>query len=318
MPAEDDVFEKKIKYAPFREFLCVVEKYYPERFSGEPKKFDQNIENGQMYLPPFFILNEDDSVKKYYIDEILAEIMQRDDFKSQHIVRRVIFEHIIGASYRRNYNLYKQFTNNILRNRSKDDVTIISFNFDALLQLSVEPRLEEGVYFDYMLNFDFLNREYYKHVPNNCFPLIKLHGSLDWGICRKCGKTTLNFYYPHVQNFTGCSDCKTEYEPFIVVPHEKIEDKRIKQLWDRAGEEIKLADKITVIGYSFPEYDTNSIKLFRDNITDGTLIEVVDYKVSEKDKNKVISHYKKQLGDTIYKKASFNFDGFEKFLSNLN
>lgn len=316
-PAEDDVIEKKTQYASLREFLCVVEKYYPKRFAGESEKLDKTIESGQTYLSPFLALNEDDSAKKYYIDELLEEIIKKKDLESQHIILRVVFEHIITTSWRNGNSLYEQFVDKVLKDRLKEDITIISFNFDALLREYGKGHPKDYVYFDYMINFDCLNWKYYKYVRSNCFPLIKLHGSLDWGICRKCDKVTLNFYHTHVQNFMGCPNCKTEYEPFIVVPHENIEDKRIKQLWDNAAEELQHANKITVIGYSFPEYDTKAIELFRDNSKDGTAIEVIDYKVSEKEKNMVISHYKKQFGDTILKNIRFNFDGFEKYIANF-
>jgi len=63
--------------------------------------------------------------------------------------------------------------------------------------------------------------------------------------------------------------------PFIVIPHEKFGEK-INPLWNVAKDHLKEADRVTVIGYSFPEYDKYVIKLFQDSLDTNVHIEVVD------------------------------------------
>jgi hypothetical protein len=64
------------------------------------------------------------------------------------------------------------------------------------------------------------------------------------------------------------------------MPHQEYGEK-IQRLWDSANAELKQAEKITVIGYSFPEYDHKVIALFRDSVQRNVKIEVIDYCESE-------------------------------------
>ena len=206
----------------------------------------------------------------------------------------------------------------IIKNNSRGEISIISFNFDCVLH----ENFKDDIYFDYLIDFDWIyegRQNIYKRY--NPIPLIKLNGSLDWGICQKCEKLHLNKYSVQDDFYSkeSCKfNCDGKIDPFIVMPHQNYNDK-ISLLWKQAIDFINKADKITIIGYSFPEYDTEVIQLFRKSIKNTAKIIVVDHRDSEADK----------LKDGIYIKAKYNrmfpnldqevkvhMDGFEAFVNN--
>ena len=212
--------------------------------------------------------------KKHYVDELL-EILYRNGRKlGIELVRKLIFEHLVESSIGSQNLLYKKFVSEILKNDSKRQVSIISFNFDFLLH----EDSQNGVYFDYMLNFDWIDSNRQRYAHTNPIKLIKLNGSLDWGICPSCNR--LYLYFPHMFKHSyddkKCSlKCDEHIQPFIVIPHEKYRS-IIEPLWALAAKELKHADNVTIIGYSFPEYDKKVIDLFSSSLAPHAKLQVVN------------------------------------------
>lgn len=80
-----------------------------------------------------------------------------------------------------------------------------------------------------------------------------------------------------------------------------------------------MAEKITVIGYSFPAYDGMVIDLFRQSLKDDVILEVVDYSVSEKDKNILIKQLKTKYRDLfphLKNEPQIGLGGFREYLLN--
>lgn len=79
---------------------------------------------------------------------------------------------------------------------------------------------------------------------------------------------------------------------------------------------MKEADKVTVIGYSFPEYDEDVINLFRDSLDTNVRIEVVDKcrNDQEKKQTEYFKIKKKYMG--LFKRSiEINtLDGFSDYL----
>ena len=164
------------------------------------------------------------------------------------------------------YNKYLSFLSLFIKNDThnlqiyKD--TIISFNYDLVLEgaacvynwrRSKKERHrfpDANNYISFNTTFgksnivnENINHYFVKNSPNSYFPpneifqdndtaikFIKLHGSINWKTAN--GNKT-----------------------FIVPPTWNKSDPQIRKLWDIAYKEIMTAKRIVVLGYSFPETD---------------------------------------------------------------
>ena len=213
--------------------------------------------------------------KQYFVDELLQAALERNETDAVESIRTLIFEHLTEAIRHYRTDLYYDFIEAVLSQAEPCEVNIVTFNFDYLL---VED-FRRGIYFDYRLAFDC---QHGREAYCRCDPirLLKLNGSLDWGICRRCEK--LHLYFPnlfkgHYENEQCVVDCGGPISPYIVVPHEDYSGP-ILALWNEAANVIRQSREITVIGYSFPDYDLRVLELFSDNVCRGTRLTVVDYR----------------------------------------
>ena len=283
-----DQSEEYINFFIFSEFIRLTASIYPE-LAWLPKEWENR---GWMVFDLYGKL-----LKKHYVDEMLERPQIQDNKEGAKLVRQLIFEHIAQASLDSPNILYKRFVKEILKNKAPQTTSIISLNYDYMLQ---EKEFDNEVYFDYLIDFDCIDHnraQFYRR--SNPIPLIKLNGSLDWGICENCGR--LHLYYPfmHRTSYEGKAcvnqQCGGIVTPFIVIPHEKYEEK-IDSLWNVAKDHLKEADKVTVIGYSFPEYDKDVIKLFRDSLYTDVYLEMVD-KCRDGQKKEQTEYFRKKYRD---------------------
>lgn len=302
-----DLSEENENFKNFRKFLELCSSIYPE-FKNLPKKWDGRGEE---------IFHLYDRIeKKHYVDELL-EILHRNGNKlGIELVRKLIFEHLVESSIGSQNLLYKKFITEILKNDSKRQVSIISFNFDFLLH----EDFKDDVYLDYLLKFDWIDSNRQRiYARTNPVKLIKLNGSLDWGICPSCNR--LYLYFPHM--FRHSYDdkmcllkCDEPIQPFIVIPHEKYKN-IIKPLWASAERELKRANIVTIIGYSFPEYDKKVIDLFSSSLAPYAKLQVVNYcerKEQEDGKRNAILMQYKQLFPTLKTEIDIYLNGFEGYI----
>lgn len=301
--------------ATYSHFLKEVVPKYTE-FKEEYTKLQEAINNAEEQSLPQL-------QKWHYIDELLKKIIEAKDTQSLEIVKRLIFEHIVESSSDSANELYNAFIDSKLKGKSSSDITIISFNFDFLLQEKITDfnNCSKNTYFDYLVNFDHIlsNRSWYNR--NNGFLLLKLHGSLDWSICSNCKKIVL--LYEHESQSCFDKDCNGNLELFIFVPHEEKQDERIFNLWEKAREKLREAEKITVIGYSFPNYDTKARELFsKENINTDIELEIIDYEENprkSKEKENELKQKHKQLFPQIKEdRIKIRLDGFEGYLNQTN
>ena len=122
-------------------------------------------------------------------------------------------------------------------------------------------------------------------------------------------ENVLEAYYPS-RNDSG------QKEPYIFLPHQQ-RNKFMDPLWKKATEELKQAQKITIIGYSFPEYDQGQmLELFKD-VNLQAKWDVIDYEgvcdLREGRKKDVEMKYEKlfRIKPNVY------MDGFNGYLSRL-
>jgi NAD-dependent SIR2 family protein deacetylase len=105
------------------------------------------------------------------------------------------------------------------------------------------------------------------HSNGQPFPrlglLLKFHGSLNWAHCTACGTLSL---FPHHRFFhqvdqapwhSRCSECH-ELRVSVIIPptfFKVMSNFFLQQIWKRAEEELKQAQRIVFCGYSFPDAD---------------------------------------------------------------
>jgi NAD-dependent SIR2 family protein deacetylase len=218
-------------------------------------------------------------------------------------------------------NLSKIIHRLIIENRS---VSVLTFNYDLGLEYSLYAN---KIVPDYCLG-DL-------EISGKSVPYLKLHGSINWG---RCSNETCRKIVPY-RNFDS-TESKTSHEysilpiisklkrlkcydprcngtleedPFIVPPtwnktafHEQIE-----QVWRRAANELRDAEHIFVVGYSFPNTDMFFRYLFALGIDVKTILR--GFYVYNTDPQ-VEERFRELLGSGIKKKFNFYPYSFEDAL----
>jgi NAD-dependent SIR2 family protein deacetylase len=137
---------------------------------------------------------------------------------------------------------------------------VITFNYDLLLDAALR-RL--GVAPDYHLPSEAVSAEEQQSLGSTC-SVLKLHGSTNWGICSGCRRQVLVLgekvtASPVEFRPKSCPACRTPtFQPMLIPPSwDKSEYRDImRPIWAKAVEELKLASRICIIGYSMPRADS--------------------------------------------------------------
>lgn len=168
-----------------------------------------------------------------------------------------------------------EYLETLFKNIKPQD-SIISFNWDTLADITL-AYLNNSQYINYlkiMSDTSIENKNY-----KNLGILLKLHGSINWGICKniKCieyNKIALVFssvpdsstHLP-ISYMSKCEKCNKEFKPFIIPPtsNKMIIHKNsfIHKLWLIAKDKLLTTSKIVFVGYSFPVTDFYTEWLFR-------------------------------------------------------
>jgi hypothetical protein len=303
-----DLSEENENFSNFYRFLQLAASIYPEFKFLLNKWENRGTEVFDLY---------NKLEKKHYVDEMLDILQQKGDKQGIELVRRLIFEHLVESAIGSPNQLYKRFVES-LKNNTSQQVTIISFNFDFLLQ----EDNNRNIYFDYLLKFDWID-QYRKetYTRTNPIKLIKPNGSLDWGICPSCNR--LYLYIRHISRHfyddKKCSEgCGEHIQPFIIIPHERYSN-IIETLWSSAKNELEQADKVTIIGYSFPDYDKKVVELFSSSLNPNVKLEIADHCTCQKnearEKNAILMKYRR-LFPALKTEIDIHLNGFEGYINN--
>jgi len=144
--------------------------------------------------------------------------------------------------------------------------TIITFNYDLLIEHTLD---DAGLIFDFggVPDIRISDRRRLRGLKNNhpSVRLLKLHGSIGWGLCHGCATAkdgnavATVFEKPYIpRSRTRCPHCETRMlEPGLVPPiNAKAGEIPPKEaLWELARYEIRRATEILVMGYSLPSTD---------------------------------------------------------------
>lgn len=139
--------------------------------------------------------------------------------------------------------------------------TIITFNYDLVL----ESLMTQGGPFT-SDSFVLPGRAPLVNSPSAT--VLKLHGSVNWGLERVPPVSLVPRIVPNVEDFAG----KSEYRPLIATPGATKSDycnKHLRTLWDAAYDALKTANAIIFLGYRFPPSDSEAREKILQGIADN-------------------------------------------------
>lgn len=188
-----------------------------------------------------------------------------------------------------------------MSNLKHDPVSVISTNWDILLDNSIKSALEKddnnGVV-DYCCYISSLHND--ETIKPGLWALgkgkynvklLKLHGSMNWLNCPKCQRLYVAFYnkiadygiYKNqhcahcVDNFNENKHVAIALRSNLIMPTflKDLTNFQIKLIWQNAGIELSEASKVVFIGYSLPQADYELRQLLSRMIPHEAIIEVV-------------------------------------------
>lgn len=277
----------------------------------------------------YFIQHNESLNSKYNIARIR-------DIK-EYLIKLV--HYIVNLNTDKNSYYYHQFWKLVTRNVPNS--SIITLNYDTLLEQAFEFLFKENYYLDYciplmnyenipqMAGFNFwINPREPVIVDEDATPIpikiIKLHGSLNWKYCNCCNLTLLTpwdrkidlnkgkflgYTYPDKEEYEfRCPIDETEFETLIMPPSylKTLHHPVISQLLVEASREIRSTRKIIFIGYSLSDADLHIIALFKKHIEPGTKVVVIN----PKKKDQLELNYR-----SLSKNAEFINTSFEELLN---
>ena len=252
----------------------------------------------------------------------LADENKRSDIRQA--LERVIFRTIERGLYSK-HKYYDLLVSKIVKSEQK--ACLISFNYDLLLDRALTDAVRDTANtWSYAVPFSAGISQFpsYCDSADPTILLLKLHGSLNWGKCQKCGSLRLWFYSKYDDIFRktwpSCEACSGKgFKPVLVAP---ASDKRISSelgmAWKAAENCLQKTDKLTVIGYSFPSFDRESRGLFLKNFVLPNLFVDPSPKLTIIEPNKCVRESIKLLFEGVVEKTSQNILPSNSIASSFN
>ncbi len=260
----------------------------------------------------YFIQNNESLSSKYsytYIRKIKESLIK-------------LIHHVVNSQTDKESKAYKKFWEVV--NRRSDNYSIISLNYDTMLEEAFQKHVGQLGYLDYcihLMNYDNSDKiKQYNYwidprspvaVEENEDPipikLMKLHGSLNWKYCSCCNQTLLTtwdreidltkgkftgYTYPEMEKYEYvCPQDGTEFETLIMMPSyvKPLHHPVISQLLSESAREIRSTKKIVFIGYSLSDADLHIRALFKKHLTDDVKVYVINTRDTEAFRLKYLS-----------------------------
>jgi NAD-dependent SIR2 family protein deacetylase len=230
---------------------------------------------------------------------------------------------------------HKKLVNKLRDEGILKETAFISLNYDILIDNALVDiyRRNRDLYLDYgipFINYELPKKDkYYWEKPKEgkSILLLKLHGSLNWLYCPTCNSMKLTPKEKGgIKAFETeeCEKCGTKMEPVIIPPtfYKDMSNPFIQQIYLKADEVLRNAEKIFICGYSFPDADMHikyllkRAEMFKGNTPKIFVINKKPKKDNEMDdKMKRIMRFFKNKNNIEYKELSF--EGFAEEILTL-
>lgn len=204
----------------------------------------------------------DYNIEEYYSAiELNEQLNCAESITTEDIVRfiAITIKNSIHEQYTESYKLLVKYA--VVK-------AIITTNWDILLERSLIEAATSSE--NAFINYDEMIEPYDAEISPNqrdgyIPPILKLHGSLNWSFCKKCGK----IYYFHDKIYTQLISrsglkCKIHNDinliPLIIPPtlsklektaeihEEKLLYVPLSSIWSKASEYLRLCEKVYIIG----------------------------------------------------------------------
>lgn len=227
---------------------------------------------------------------------------------------------------------YKNFVGYIKSRRTANPVTIITTNWDTLLE---EYFQRQNIKYYYGFQFPYTSEDFRDKIVNEKILLLKIHGSANWLKCLHCGAISVykdndaaSFLFEDGKH-ECCSLCgagensnEPSLQPEIITPTmiKSLSNRLYSNLWGSAASEIRNATHIVFVGYSFPIADFDFRYMLQKNVPDTAKIDVVLYNDANPNQTDAVT-LKSLLPEKRYRNAfpknivGFHYDGFGDFFN---
>ncbi|MFK5948599.1 MAG: hypothetical protein QM500_07505 [Methylococcales bacterium] len=265
----------------------------------------------------------------FYVVGRTIQLLLNETVKSKHYINKF-------ADYLTNKSSVRAGANY----RREDPVSVISTNWDILLDNSIYQSLQSNADYDGVVDYccyisskdenDTTVKPGLEKLGQGGFnvKLLKLHGSLNWLQCPRCARLYARFFKKEaMHNFVDPTSCRHCDENFpeedgnhiltanLIMPTylKDLSNPQYRIIWQNAGIEISEADRIVFIGYSLPYADFEMRQLLSRMTRKSAKIHVVDYR-PDGERADLESHWSKFFGK---REIKFSFDGAKSFIDEL-
>ena len=219
--------------------------------------------------------------------------------------------------------LHSLFVKKLFEKYDKRDLSFISLNYDILLDNAL-TKLYDLTHFQLDYAIDFRNFGIDWDRPDtNAVNLLKLHGSLNWLYCPNCNSLEITPLDKGVRKiwteFKTCDEDQTGQQPLLIPPTwiKAYDNARLMQVWVRAEEILRKAEKVIFVGYSLPESDAHvryllAKSLHRKSSRKPQVIAITQDRTG----NAPSASHRRYL--RLFKHPQVHEIGFRRFMNNLD
>jgi len=145
--------------------------------------------------------------------------------------------------------------------------------FDSIITLNYDIACDQAFHAQQVL---FTYGDPWTKANNSGYKLLKLHGSINWGICShpQCDYKKADMGFSYYTPIPGtdysymeptqriysirCEKCGRTLTPFIVPPtwNKVAYSEGLQSVWRSASEELEQAARLIIVGYSLPQTDS--------------------------------------------------------------
>jgi len=264
----------------------------------------------------YFIQQSESLNQKYPYSEIVTI--------REYLIKLIYY--IVNFKTDKHSKYYHKFWQGIQKHNN--NISIVTLNYDTLLEQSFEFLFKHFGYIDYclpLMNYEktdklkpfnfWINPREPVHIEQNEEPvsikIIKVHGSLNWKYCNCCNQLLLTpwdrmidlkkgkflgYTYPDLKEYEYvCPLDGTDFQTLIMPPSyvKTLNHPIVSQLLIEAAREIRNTKKIVFVGYSLSDADVHIKALFKKQLREDVKVYVINSRITDNLKRKYLSLTKK-------------------------